>query len=232
MHSFSSGPHQEQRGQPTDSFSYQLIYTSIIHYIPAKQHRSQLLQPSVSQSANIRFIKRDSRQNMANITSKDRGSPSSELETSKHSTNDTTCSKYRRRRKALHKDPRGMGSLSTLQRFSLVALCVISSQWAARAFHVVPNIPIRSRIAVNENLFGTPFHFKKTSLLQRQELLLIQRQPSSTTLLGSTGGDAEETTDENEWRAMLLAFQMYKAAYGNLKVPLRFVVPSLAPWPG
>jgi hypothetical protein len=25
---------------------------------------------------------------------------------------------------------------------------------------------------------------------------------------------------------------MYKAAYGDLKVPTRFVVPSMAPWPG
>jgi len=44
-------------------------------------------------------------------------------------------------------------------------------------------------------------------------------------------GDGESASDEDEWRAMLAAFQMYKAAYGNLKVPLRFIVPALAPWP-
>ena len=38
--------------------------------------------------------------------------------------------------------------------------------------------------------------------------------------------------DENEWRIILSAFQMYKAAYGDLKVPSRFVVPGMAPWPG
>jgi hypothetical protein len=38
--------------------------------------------------------------------------------------------------------------------------------------------------------------------------------------------------DQQEWEAMLAAFKMYKAAYGNLNVPLRFVVPALPPWPG
>ena len=37
--------------------------------------------------------------------------------------------------------------------------------------------------------------------------------------------------DEAEWRMILAAFQMYKAAYGDLKVPSRFVVPAMAPWP-
>lgn len=43
--------------------------------------------------------------------------------------------------------------------------------------------------------------------------------------------DAPED-DEDEWRTILAAFQMYKAAYGDLKVPSRFVVPGMAPWPG
>ncbi len=38
--------------------------------------------------------------------------------------------------------------------------------------------------------------------------------------------------DEEEWRTVLAAFKMYKAAYGDLKVPSRFVVPGMAPWPG
>ena len=39
-------------------------------------------------------------------------------------------------------------------------------------------------------------------------------------------------SDVEEWNALLAAFQMYKAAYGDLKVPSRFVVPSMPPWPG
>jgi hypothetical protein len=38
--------------------------------------------------------------------------------------------------------------------------------------------------------------------------------------------------DEDEWKALLAAFQMYKAAYGDLKVPSRFIVPTMPPWPG
>ena len=48
-------------------------------------------------------------------------------------------------------------------------------------------------------------------------------------MTASSGGDKD---DKDEWRAILAAFQLYKAAYGDLKVPLRFVVPSAAPWPG
>lgn len=37
--------------------------------------------------------------------------------------------------------------------------------------------------------------------------------------------------DEEEWRTLIAAFKMYKAAYGDLKVPSRFVVPAMPPWP-
>ena len=35
-----------------------------------------------------------------------------------------------------------------------------------------------------------------------------------------------------DWKAVFSALQLYKAAYGDLKVPSKFVVPSAAPWPG
>lgn len=41
-----------------------------------------------------------------------------------------------------------------------------------------------------------------------------------------------EVEDEDEWRTVIASFQMYKAAYGDLKVPSRFIVPGIAPWPG
>lgn len=48
----------------------------------------------------------------------------------------------------------------------------------------------------------------------------------------SAGHDAPEArADEDEWKALVAAFQMYKAAYGDLKVPSRFIVPSMLPWP-
>ena len=43
---------------------------------------------------------------------------------------------------------------------------------------------------------------------------------------------SSEVEDDADWRTTLAAFQMYKAAYGDLKVPSRFVVPGMAPWPG
>ena len=43
---------------------------------------------------------------------------------------------------------------------------------------------------------------------------------------------ASPNNDKEEWRAILAAFQLYKAAYGDLKIPTRFVVPSMKPWPG
>jgi hypothetical protein len=51
---------------------------------------------------------------------------------------------------------------------------------------------------------------------------------TSTRLFSSN----EPNSDKEEWRALISAFQMYKAAYGDLKVPSRFVVPSMPPWPG
>jgi len=43
--------------------------------------------------------------------------------------------------------------------------------------------------------------------------------------------DAQQGNDTDEWMAMVAAFQVYKAAYGDLKVPSRFIVPSMMPWP-
>lgn len=55
-------------------------------------------------------------------------------------------------------------------------------------------------------------------------------------LLSAAPADSEAVAapveDEDEWRTVLAAFKMYKAAYGDLKVPSRFVVPGMAPWPG
>eukprot|EP00571_Detonula_confervacea_P012268 CAMPEP_0172298846 /NCGR_PEP_ID=MMETSP1058-20130122/1310_1 /TAXON_ID=83371 /ORGANISM="Detonula confervacea, Strain CCMP 353" /LENGTH=1004 /DNA_ID=CAMNT_0013008139 /DNA_START=111 /DNA_END=3125 /DNA_ORIENTATION=+ len=45
------------------------------------------------------------------------------------------------------------------------------------------------------------------------------------------GNEHSSVEDEDEWHNVLAAFQMYKAAYGDLKVPSRFVVPGMAPWP-
>ena len=50
--------------------------------------------------------------------------------------------------------------------------------------------------------------------------------------LRSDNERVEDDEDKDEWRTVTAAFRMYKAAYGDLKVPSRFVVPGMAPWPG
>jgi hypothetical protein len=72
-----------------------------------------------------------------------------------------------------------------------------------------------------------------TYSLSEPFFLFGRRMPSFATssqlFLSSRGG---KSSDQAEWKSVLMALQLYKAAYGDLKVPMRFVVPSMAPWPG
>ncbi|KAL3924793.1 MAG: hypothetical protein SGILL_000822 [Bacillariaceae sp.] len=77
--------------------------------------------------------------------------------------------------------------------------------------------------------------------------LLVFKSPTKTTMLHSDSlvlfGGARRTpsrlfmaktdpsSDQADWKALLMSLQLYKAAYGDLKVPKVFVVPSMAPWP-
>ena len=76
-----------------------------------------------------------------------------------------------------------------------------------------------------------------------QPMSLVRSRVSSVTspslspttrlfMSAETESSASSKSDQKEWRAVFLALQLYKAAYGDLKVPARFVVPSAAPWPG
>ena len=61
----------------------------------------------------------------------------------------------------------------------------------------------------------------------------IQSTTASTSRLFSSldESDSGDLSDQEEWKALVASLKMYKAAYGNLKVPSRFVVPAMAPWP-
>jgi len=54
-----------------------------------------------------------------------------------------------------------------------------------------------------------------------------------STLPASHGAseDVETKKDEDEWQTVISAFELYKSAFGDLKVPSRFIVPSMEPWP-
>jgi len=73
-------------------------------------------------------------------------------------------------------------------------------------------------------------HGPSMSSISARLLSLRMAQSSDVELQSqNTQSDVE---DEDEWRTVVAAFQMYKAAYGDLKVPSRFIVPGMAPWPG
>lgn len=58
-----------------------------------------------------------------------------------------------------------------------------------------------------------------------------QFDPSASSKSALSATRKSEKSDVNEWKAVLAALTLYKAAYGDVKVPQRFVVPSAAPWP-
>ncbi|GKY91220.1 hypothetical protein MPSEU_000094600 [Mayamaea pseudoterrestris] len=47
----------------------------------------------------------------------------------------------------------------------------------------------------------------------------------------STDTTTSNDTDDRTWKAIYIALQIYKAAYNDLKVANRFVVPDMKPWP-
>ena len=74
----------------------------------------------------------------------------------------------------------------------------------------------------------------KPSLMHRSTTKAV---PSSSSLFMSSSektvtGRKTSEIDKREWKAVVTALQIYKAAYGDLKVPKKFVVPSMKPWPG
>ena len=116
-----------------------------------------------------------------------------------------------------------------------VFVCILAS---VKAFSSSPTAGISGRRSLSLERRTTTIppsaasaagqHHRTLSFSPRRNPAII----NWSTLFSSSGGQDNDAPDEEEWRAMLAAFQMYNAAYGNLKVPLRFVVPSLAPWPG
>ena len=61
----------------------------------------------------------------------------------------------------------------------------------------------------------------------------IRSTTASTSRLFSSmdESDSDDLSDQEEWKALVASLKMYKAAYGNLNVPSRFVVPAMSPWP-
>jgi len=95
-----------------------------------------------------------------------------------------------------------------------------------------------SRCRTWQGAYGETVLPNSLTVFSRPTSRLLSSSPSSSSInsqSGKTGrrGRRRQTKEENEaeWEILLSAFQMYKAAYGDLKVPTRFVVPSMPPWP-
>jgi len=105
----------------------------------------------------------------------------------------------------------------------MAALTMVASYlWvtpAAGFLSTAPSNSVDNGMAHNTLRRITPFGVQHTGGDPRGSFTRLYMAPASG------AGDKEE------WRAMLAAFQLYKAAYGDLKIPTRFVVPSMAPWP-
>eukprot|EP00979_Chaetoceros_neogracilis_P005013 scaffold858_cov231-Chaetoceros_neogracile.AAC.1 len=82
----------------------------------------------------------------------------------------------------------------------------------------------------------TQKHISTQNPMVENLAFITNQRKSLSTILFATNKETlpqerASKSDEEEWNALLAAFQMYKAAYGDLKVPSRFVVPSMPPWP-
>ena len=120
------------------------------------------------------------------------------------------------------------------------------SKTTARMMNACQSIFIIAAIAYSTtsvDAFSTTRHSTHQRIISTQNpvvktpaFITNQRKTFSATLF-ATKKEVQPTnnaskSDDEEWNALLAAFQMYKAAYGDLKVPSRFVVPSMPPWPG
>lgn len=59
----------------------------------------------------------------------------------------------------------------------------------------------------------------------------IRTNAFHTAAAAANNNNNNNDDDEAEWKAIYAAFRLYKAAFGDLKVPQRFVVPNMKPWP-
>lgn len=100
-----------------------------------------------------------------------------------------------------------------------------SSSWTKNNIHTISSS--RTSLQQRESFSSSLYSFGNL----KRKLTLLSSVKDTMEAESITDNDAGES-DEAEWSALLSGFQMYKAAYGDLKVPSRFVVPSMPPWPG
>ncbi|GAX24105.1 hypothetical protein FisN_9Hh357 [Fistulifera solaris] len=101
-----------------------------------------------------------------------------------------------------------------LTGFVLFLLCVPLFSWTLQHQHSFPK----------QRLF-----LPRPSILHSSAVSARSWRTRLNQSNGNTNNNADN--DEAEWKAIFAAFRLYKAAFGDLKVPQRFVVPNIKPWP-
>jgi len=116
--------------------------------------------------------------------------------------------------------------------FIIAAACAVASK-ATSVSSFTPSTPgLSTRIyqQTHSSSSSTSQSLSPPNLVKNPTF--ISRTPTrKTALFANTNTGTKKKSDSTEWNALLASFQMYKAAYGDLKVPSRFVVPSMPPWP-
>ena len=115
---------------------------------------------------------------------------------------------------------------------SLIYFVAIAYGLGVSSAFILPTNQIRSCLRRTDvepfgNTFGLPTRPHNDRCYSTSFVL-----SSKSDLNNTTSPKSKNKHDEDEWNALLAAFHMYKAAYGDLKVPSRFVVPAMPPWPG
>lgn len=104
-----------------------------------------------------------------------------------------------------------------------------------RAEPILPSKPnVFKKESFNFNVIGKKL--PSSIICQRKSSLLTKESTSYSRLFLSTQNpsavDSNTNSDQQEWKAIFVALQLYKAAYGDIKIPIEFIVPAAAPWPG
>ena len=126
----------------------------------------------------------------------------------------------------------------------ILIIALVYSAVSVDAFSSNPRYFETSAITTRYIPTQIPTSLKRPAFIFNQRLdfpsstIYTGNQPTHTLLFATqketkpSSNKQSLSADAQEWNALLSAFQMYKAAYGDLKVPSRFVVPSMPPWPG
>jgi len=126
---------------------------------------------------------------------------------------------------------------------AVILIVALYATLSASAF-TQPHNPIGTTRAGKSNTAASEWHQELTMLWKKQPSgTIFHSKDSSSTIKSSSStslylstenkspAGSNKKSDQQEWRAIFLALQLYKAAYGDLNVPVSFVVPAAAPWP-